>query len=262
MDLLLRGKVAVVTGAGKGIGLAITKALSEEGAYVVAGSRTIGGLADLDRVTPVAVDLLAPTAPAALVDRAVADYGRVDVLVNNVGGVQLRLNGFLAVTDEDFDSALHLNFFVNLRATRAALAMMVQQGSGAIVNIASVNAFYQPDGATVDYGAAKAAVVNLTGSLAQEFGPRGIRVNAISPGPVSTDLWLGERGVAATVAAATGVDPDTAREHIVAGMGGFATGRFTTPEEVATLAVLLASERTANVTGANYVIDGGLLKIT
>jgi NAD(P)-dependent dehydrogenase (short-subunit alcohol dehydrogenase family) len=262
MDLLLRGKVAVVTGAGKGIGLAITKALSDEGAYVVAGSRTIGGLAGLDRVTPVAVDLLAPTGPAGLVDRAVADYGRVDVLVNNVGGVRLRLNGFLAVTDEDFDWTLHMNLFVNLRATRAALTVMVQQGSGAIVNIASVNAFYQPDGATVDYGAAKAAVVNVTGSLAQEFGPLGIRVNAISPGPVSTDLWLGERGVAATVAAATGVDADTAREQIVAGMGGFATGRFTTPEEVAALAVLLASERTANVTGANYVIDGGLLKTT
>jgi NAD(P)-dependent dehydrogenase (short-subunit alcohol dehydrogenase family) len=139
---------------------------------------------------------------------------------------------------------------------------MVQQGSGAIVNIASVNAFYQPDAATIDYGAAKAALVNLTKSLSQEFGPRGIRVNAISPGPVSTNLWLGKDGVAATVGRADGVDADTARERIVAAMGGFATGRFTTPEEVATLVLLLASERTANVTGANYVIDGGLIKTT
>ena len=262
MDLLLKDKVAVVTGAGKGIGLAITKALSDEGAHVVAGSRTTDGLAGLVRVKPVAVDLLAPTGPAGLVDRAVADFGRVDVLVNNVGGVRLRLNGFLAVSDDDFEWALQMNFFINLRATRAALAVMVQQGGGAIVNIASVNAFYQPDGATVDYGVAKAAVVNLTKSLAQEFGPRGIHVNAISPGPVSTELRLGEHGVAATVAAATGVDPDTAREQIVAGMRGFATGRFSTPEEVAALAVLLASERTANVTGANYVIDGGLIKTT
>src|SRR5262249_13948928 len=77
MDRLLRGKVAVVTGAGRGIGLAITKALSDEGAHVVAGSRTIGGLANLDRVTPVAVDLSAPSGPAGLIDRAVADYGRV-----------------------------------------------------------------------------------------------------------------------------------------------------------------------------------------
>ena len=84
----------------------------------------------------------------------------------------------------------------------------------------------------------------------------------MSPGPVSTDLWLGEHGVAATVGAATGVDADTAREAVVAGIGGFATGRFTTPEEVATLVAFLASARTANVTGANYVIDGGLIKTT
>jgi len=104
--------------------------------------------------------------------------------------------------------------------------------------------------------------VNLTKSLAQEFGSHGIHVNAVSPGPVSTDLWLGKGGVAETVARATGVDAETARKNVVASIGGFATGRFTTPEEVATLVVLLASERTANVTGANYVIDGGLIKTT
>src|SRR5205814_1508421 len=124
MDLNLAGKVAVVTGAGKGIGMAATRALTDEGAHVVAGSRTTG---------------------------------------------------------------------------------------------------------TLDYGAAKAALVNLTKTLAQEFGPHGIRVNAVSPGPVATDLWLGEHGVAATVAKATGVDADTARQTIIAGIGGFATGRFTTP---------------------------------
>jgi NAD(P)-dependent dehydrogenase (short-subunit alcohol dehydrogenase family) len=94
----------------------------------------------------------------------------------------------------------------------------------------------------------------------KEFGAKGIHVNCVSPGPVATDLWLGEHGVAETVAAASGVDADTARESVVASIGGFATGRFTTPEEVATLVVILASERTANVTGANYVIDGGLIK--
>ncbi len=84
----------------------------------------------------------------------------------------------------------------------------------------------------------------------------------MSPGPVSTDLWLGEHGVAETVAKATGVDADTARASVIAGIGGFATGRFTTPEEVATLITMLASERTGNVTGVNYIIDGGLIKTT
>jgi NAD(P)-dependent dehydrogenase (short-subunit alcohol dehydrogenase family) len=262
MDLNLRGKIAVVTGASKGIGLAVTRALIAEGAHVVAGARTTDSLTGLPGVTAVALDLVAPEAPAALVARAARDHGRVDVLVNNVGAVRLRLGGFLGTSDDEFDWSMKLNFFPALRATRAAIGKMLEQGGGAIVNVASVNAFFQPDAGVIDYGAAKAALVNLTKALAQEFGPRGIRINAVSPGPVSTDLWLGEHGVAETVARASGVDAATARERIVAGMGGIPTGRFSTPDEVATLVVMLASDRTANVTGANYVIDGGLIKTT
>jgi NAD(P)-dependent dehydrogenase (short-subunit alcohol dehydrogenase family) len=262
MDLNLSGKVAVVTGAGKGIGLAVTRALADEGAQVVAGSLTTGSLDGIKGVTPMTVDLSAADGPAQLIQRATEQHGRLDVLVNNVGAVRMRTQGFLGTSDEDFAWAMQMNFFIALRASRAALTVMVQQGSGAIVNVASVNAFFQPDAATIDYGAAKAALVNLTKTLSQEFGPRGIRVNAVSPGPVSTDLWLGEHGVAETVAKATGVDADTARATIIAGIGGFATGRFTTPEEVATLITFLASDRAANITGANYLIDGGLIKTT
>src|SRR6185437_1395526 len=256
MDLMLTDKVAIVTGASKGIGLAVTHGLTGEGARVVAAAQSVSTLSGLDGVTAVAADLSDPDAPAGLVQRAIDEYGRVDILVNNVGGVKLRLDGFLATTDDDFAWAMQMNFFIALRATRAALVPMLAEGGGAIVNVCSVNAFFQPDGGTIDYGAAKAALLNLSKSLAQEFGPQGIHVNCVSPGPVASDLWLGDHGVAATVAAASGVDFDTARETVVAGIGGFATGRFTTPEEVATLVALLASRRTANVTGANYVIVG------
>ena len=262
MDLNLDGKVAVVTGAGKGIGLAVTRALAAEGARVVAGSRTTGSLDGLKGVTPVAVDLSAPDGAAQLVRLAIEEHGQLDVLVNNVGAVRMRTQGFLGTSDEDFAWAMEMNFFIALRASRAALSIMVESGGGAIVNVASVNAFFQPDAATIDYGAAKAALVNLTKTLSQEFGPHGIRVNAVSPGPVSTDLWLGEHGVAATVAKDTGVDAETARKTIIAGLGGFATGRFTTPEEVAALITFLSSDRTANITGVNYLIDGGLIKTT
>jgi NAD(P)-dependent dehydrogenase (short-subunit alcohol dehydrogenase family) len=262
MDLDLDGRVAVVTGAGKGIGMAVTRALADEGAQVVAGSLTTESLGGIKGVTPVAVDLSAAEGPAQLIRRATEEHGRLDVLVNNVGAVRMRLEGFLGTSDEDFAWAMQMNFFTALRASRAALAVMADAGSGAIVNVASVNAFFQPDAATIDYGAAKAALVNLTKSLAQEFGPQGIRVNAVSPGPVATDLWLGEHGVAQTVAAATGVDADTARKTIIAGIGGFATGRFTTPEEVAALITFLASGRAGNITGVNYIIDGGLIKTT
>ena len=262
MDLHLADSVAVVTGASKGIGLAATHALLDEGAHVVAGAREAGGLGDLDRVTAVEVDLATPDGPALLVQRALDEHGRVDVLVNNVGGVRMRLEGFLGTSDEEFEWAMRMNFFTAVRASRAALPPMVERGGGAIVNVASVNAFFQPDAGTIDYGAAKAALVNFTKTLSQEFGPKGIRVNAVSPGPVSTELWLGDAGVAATVAKATGTDFDTARDTVVESIGGFATGRFTTPDEVATLIVMLASDRTANVTGANYLIDGGLIKTT
>jgi NAD(P)-dependent dehydrogenase (short-subunit alcohol dehydrogenase family) len=262
MEMNLGKKIAVVTGASKGIGLAITRALTAEGALVVAGARSTDSLSGMAGVTAVAVDLMAPDAPAKLVAQALALHGRIDVLVNNMGAVRMRLGGFLATVDEEFEWAMQANFFSALRATRAVLPTMVKQGGGAIVNVASVNAFFQPDAGVIDYGAAKAALVNVTKALAQEFGSKGIRVNAVSPGPVSTDLWLGDDGVAATVAKAMGTDPATAREKVVAALGGFATGRFSTPEEVANLVVFLASDRTGNVTGSNYVIDGGLIKTT
>src|SRR3954453_8278756 len=159
MDVMLTDKVAIVTGASKGIGLAIVKALAREGARVVAGARGIDSLAGIEGVTAVAVDLVAPEGPARLGSRALDAHGRVDVLVNNVGAVRMRLQGFLGTSDDEFAWAMQLNFFTTLRATRAAIVPMLEHGGGAIVNVASVNAFFQPDGGTVDYGAAKAAVL-------------------------------------------------------------------------------------------------------
>src|SRR2546421_9340861 len=121
MDLGLTDKVAVVTGASKGIGLAVTQALVDEGARVVAGARTTTSLDALDRVTAVALDLADPSAPGELVQRAVDDHGRIDVLVNNVGAVRIRLAGFLGTSDDEFEWAMQMNFFTTLRACRAAL---------------------------------------------------------------------------------------------------------------------------------------------
>jgi NAD(P)-dependent dehydrogenase (short-subunit alcohol dehydrogenase family) len=257
MDLLLSEKVAVVTGASKGIGLAVVRTLAGEGAHVVAGALSVDSLSGIENVSALEVDLVEPGGSERLVSEAIARHGRVDILVNNVGGVHLRVDGFLSVSDEDFERSLQLNFFAALRATRAAVARMIEQGEGAIVNVASVNSFFHPDGLVIDYGAAKAALLNVAKALSQELGPKGVRINSVSPGPVATDLWLGEHGVAATIGQATGTSADAVREQAVAGMP---TGRFTTPEEVATLVALLASPKTANVTGSNYVIDGGLVK--
>jgi NAD(P)-dependent dehydrogenase (short-subunit alcohol dehydrogenase family) len=256
VDLGLTGKLAVVTGASKGIGLAITRALVAEGAGVVAGSRgSSPELEELAGVRSVEVDLSTPAGPQQLVDAA-RELGTIDVLVNNVGAVKPRLEGFLAVSEEDWLASLSLTFMAAVRTTRAALPDMLAAGRGTIVNVSSVNAFLA-DPVVIDYSAAKAALSNFTKALSQELGPKGIRVNSVSPGPVSTALWLGDEGVAATVAQAQGGNPEAVAQ---AAAGQMPTGRFTTPAEVADLVVLLAGERAGNVTGSDFLIDGGLVK--
>ncbi|MFJ8011254.1 SDR family NAD(P)-dependent oxidoreductase [Streptomyces sp. NPDC096339] len=260
MDLHLTDKVAVVTGAGRGIGLAITRALADEGARVVAATRTVGPplteLVSGGRVRPVAVDLTTPDGPARPVREAVEAFGGLDILVNNVGAVSPRLEGFLSVTDEDWTWALTINFLTAVRTTRAALPHLIERGAASIVNVSSVNAFL-PDPGVIDYCAAKAALTNFSKALSREFGPRGVRVNTVSPGPVETDLWLGDRGVAATLAAESGNTPHDIVTHTAAQL---VTGRFTRPEEVADLVLLLASDRAGNVTGSDHTIDGGLIR--
>ena len=259
MDLGLTDKLAVVTGASKGIGLAITRALVAEGARVVAGSRSIspelGDLVDGARVYAVAVDLSTTEGPQQLIDAA-HEWGQISILVNNVGGLTPRLDGFLAVSDADWLAELNLTFMAAVRTTRAALPDMLAAGHGTIVNVSSVNSFLA-DPAVIDYCAAKAALANFSKSLALEVGSRGVRVNAVSPGPVSTALWIGDDGVAATVAQAKGGAPSAVVEAEAAQT---ATGRFTEPSEVADLVVLLASERAANTTGSDFLIDGGLVR--
>ena len=259
MELHLKDKIAVVTGASKGIGLAVTSALVAEGVTVVAGARSAGPdlptLEATGRVVFVPVDLSEPAGPIALVEAA-RTLGGVDILVNNAGAVTPRPGGFASVTDEDWERSIALTLMAAVRTTRAAVPEMIRRGGGSIVTISSVNA-YLPDPLVIDYSAAKAALTNFCKALSKELGPAGIRVNTISPGPVETGLWLGEHGVAQTVAQAAGVDPASVAAQAAAGA---VTGRFTRPAEIADLTLVLASDRTGNVTGSDFSIDGGLVQ--
>jgi NAD(P)-dependent dehydrogenase (short-subunit alcohol dehydrogenase family) len=259
MQLELEGKAAVVTGASHGIGLAVATALAVEGVHVVAGSRDgseeLNALVASGSAESGVVDLSTASGPAELAAVALA-RGTIDILINNVGGAHPRVGGFLSITDEDWASTMNLNLMAAVRMTRAVLPSMIAAGGGAIVTMSSVNAFL-PDPAVLDYSASKAAVANFSKSLSKEVAQHNIRVNTVSPGPVSTGLWLGTSGVAQTVARATGGDPAAVAQQAAADA---ATGRFTTPEEVADLMLFLASARAANVTGADFTVDGGLIK--
>ncbi|SDM50629.1 SDR family NAD(P)-dependent oxidoreductase [Allokutzneria albata] len=266
MDLKLDNKVAIVTGASKGIGLAVTRTLLAEGARVVATSRRtspeLDALAD-DRLVHVPADLMDPEAPARVIAEAVRLHGGVDVLVNNAGGpppgVSLPRSSFVDASDADWRAMFEFNLFSAVRAIRAVLPVMLERGGGSIVNVSSGNA-RQPSPINVDYGAAKAGMNNLTKVLSEEFGPRGIRVNTVSPGPVRTAWWTEEGRVADTIAAQAGTDRDTVMDSLVPEMMRLSTGRLADPQEVADAVVLLASPRSASTTGAEFAVDSGFLK--
>ncbi|MFF2378972.1 SDR family NAD(P)-dependent oxidoreductase [Streptomyces sp. NPDC058108] len=262
MDLQLKDKVAVVTGASKGIGLAVVEGLVREGARVVAGSRTsspeLQALAADHDVTAVAVDLSTAEGPETLVRTAVERHGRIDVLVNNVGAAEPRAS-FLDVTDEDWHNVFDLTFFSAVRASRAALPHLLRSQAASIVNISSINARL-PFPMVVDYSAAKAALTNLNKALSEEFAPQGVRVNAVSPGPVRTPFWTAPGGFADATAAAAGTTPQEALDTVVPHTMAITTGRITEPHEVADLTLLLASPTTANITGTEITIDGGQTK--
>ncbi|WP_285114142.1 SDR family oxidoreductase [Leifsonia sp. fls2-241-R2A-40a] len=253
MDLHLSSTHAVVTGASRGIGLAIVQALLAEGATVTGIARKstpeTAALHEQGGFRLVEADL---STDDGILAAAAQLEGPVDILVNNVGSAPPRPGGFPSITDEQWSNTYQLNALAAVRTTRALFDRIPDGGS--IVNIASENAILA-DPLVMDYSAAKAALLSFTKSLSKEVGHRGIRVNSISPGPVATDLWLGTGGVAQTVGAATGADPDQVRKGAEDSM---VTGRFTRPEEVAALAVMLASPLLGNLTGADVVIDGGL----
>jgi NAD(P)-dependent dehydrogenase (short-subunit alcohol dehydrogenase family) len=254
MDLKLSGKTAIVTGASRGIGLAVTRELIGEAVRVIAVAR--GGADELRKLgaVPVIADLTSPDGPATVVDAAAQTFGELDILVNNVGGVRPRTGGFASVTAQDWIATLSVNFLAAVHVTRLALPLLTTGGGGSIVTISSVNAAL-PDPLVIDYSAAKAALTNFCKALSKEIGPHGVRINTISPGPVATDLWLGAGGVAETLAGAANSTPG---DVATAAVADTPTGRFTEPGEVAALVLFLASPRAGNITGADFAIDGGL----
>lgn len=248
----LQGKHALVTAAGQGIGRAIALAFVREGARVVAADINAQALAALqaeagDALQPLQLDVTDATAVAALGQRTGADA--FDVLVNGAGFVHH--GSVLEATDEEWEFAWQLNVLAMARLTRAVLPGMLARGAGSIVNIASVASSIKGVPNRCVYGATKGAVIGLTKAVAADTVGRGVRCNAICPGTVeSPSLDARIAGQAKQLASSD----DAVRAAFIARQP---MGRLGRPEEIAALALYLASDESAFTTGTTVVVDGG-----
>ena len=245
----------MISGGSRGIGRAIAGRFVEEGARVVIAARGAESLeravADLNASGEVAVgvkaDLSTAEGVAALIDAA-KEWGGVDILVNNVG--RAPAGSVLTLTDEQFMEALTLKFLAGVRLSRAAVPYMIERGGGSIINITGLGGREPgPDGAAL--AATNGAIRGVTKSLARELAPKGIRVNAIAPGSVSTERAV---ELARQQAAARGVPVETVQAEA---LSATPSGRYVDPAEIAEVALLVAAGDVPSLTGTELVVDGG-----
>jgi NAD(P)-dependent dehydrogenase (short-subunit alcohol dehydrogenase family) len=248
-------KVAVVSGGTKGIGAAVVERLRKDGYSVVTASRSAVPEQG-DDLTVVRADLATAEGVAALA-AAAFERGRVDALVNNVGQFDAR-SSFLDVTDEQWLQGFNANVLSAVRLTRALLPSLLEH-RGAIVNVSSINARL-PFPMVVDYSAHKAALTNLTTTLSEEFAPRGVRVNAVSPGPVRTPGWTEDGRLGDSMASASGATRDQVLDEGVPASMGIALGRMGEADEIADAVAFLLGPQARWITGTDLVIDGGTIK--
>ena len=244
---LLADKVAVVTGAGRGIGRAVALAYARMGADVACVSRTEENSANVAaevealgrRAWPLAVDVSDTAAVDAAAKEILELAGRVDILVNNAGVT--RDNLLMRMSEEEWDTVINTNLKGAFNFTKALTRPFIKQRSGRIINIASVIGLIGNAGQS-NYAASKAALIGFTKSVAKELAPRGITANAIAPGFIETDM--------------TAALDDKVRESII---GNVPLGRFGSPNDIAHAAVFLAMEPSSYITGQVLTVDGGMV---
>ena len=253
----LDGRRALVTGGSKGAGRAVVDRLREMGADVWTTARTMPhDYAHPDRFIEADTSTVAGVETVA---SAISEGGPLGILVHVVGGSSTPPGGFAAATDEHWLEALDLNLLGAVRLDRALLPAMLEVGSGVVVHVTSIQRQIPLHDATLPYASAKAALRTYSKGLANELAPRGVRVNAVSPGGIDTEAYQDFVGL---LAEGNQMTREEARQTIFDSLGGVPLGRFATTEEVADLVGFLVSDRAASIVGAEYVIDGGTVPTT
>ena len=251
------GQRVLVTGGTQGIGAAIVQRLQRSGARVATTARSpLPADQGPAQVPDLFIQADISTAPGVhqVIAAVTSAWQGVDILVHNVGGSSAPSGGVLALGDADWAQTINANLFAAVRLDRGLLPAMLKQGHGVILHISSIQRRLPLFEATLAYAAAKAALTTYSKGLAKEVGPQGVRVNSIAPGFIETTAAekLIER-----LAARDGTDTATARQTLMASLGGIPIGRPGRPDEVGELVAFLASDRAAAIHGAEYVIDGG-----
>lgn len=245
------GLRAVVTGGTKGIGLATVERLRAGGARVLTSARNGEDGEDF-----VVADVSTPEGAERLAREAQRRLGKIDILVHVVGGSTAPGGGFAVLDDGEWERALGANLLAAVRLDRTLVPKMVEQGSGVVVHVTSIQRAMPLHDATLAYAAAKAALNTYSKGLSNEVGPKGVRVVRVSPGWVATEAVKDFVGLLAT---SSGSDYATAEQKLMDSLGGIPIGRPARPEEVADLIAFVASPRAASIHGVEYVIDGGTI---
>ena len=249
----LSGKIALVTGGTKGTGKAIAERLLQGGATVVITARNAPEMEN-HNLHFISADLSKAEGTQKVINEILSTYGRLDILVNNLGSSSTPAGGFNVLSDEDWESTLQANLLAPVRLDRGFLPQMIERKAGVIIHIASIQGKLPLYDSTLPYAASKAALINYSKSLSNEVTPKGVRVLTVSPGWINTTAskaWLGEiaRNANSTV--------EEAQQGVIDALGGIPFGRPAEPEEVAEFVGFLVSPRASYLTGTNFVIDGG-----
>jgi len=252
-DLELSGRKALVTGGTKGVGAAVVAALLNAGAKVLTTARSVPEGTG-DGAYYVAADLMTAAGCTSIADAVKEKLGGIDIIVNVLGGSSSPGGGYAALDDDAWDKELNQNLMPAVRIDRALLPMMIEQGSGVIIHVTSIQNVLPLPESTTAHAAAKAALSTYSKSLSKEVTPKGIRVVRVSPGWVETEAAV---HMAERLAEQTGSDYEGGKQIIMNSLGGIPLGRPAKPEEVADLITFLVSPRASAISGTEYIIDGG-----